>query len=339
MPRSVLIVKLAAIGDVAMALPMVTALRNDDAEVRITWLCGTIAAPLVRCVDGLEDVIAVDETAVLAGNRARKAQAVMAAWSALRGRRFDLVLTAHTDARYRLLGARARATERRWLGERGARSRLVAGRYYGDEYVRLVTEVDNGTAQRFAPPALRVELDRDVGARLAGLDSRPLVALAPGGARNPGRDDPLRRWPVERYAEVARSLVRRGRCVLLTGAPDDAWIRPAFDGIDVVDLVGATTLPGLVALYGRCGAVVTHDSGPLHLARLAGAPLVGLFGPTPPASMLREDARTIALWPGATLPCAPCYDGHRFAPCSDNVCMQRIGSDDVVARVDALLAH
>ena len=337
MPRSVLIVKLAAIGDVAMALPMITALRSENAQTRITWLCGMIAAPLLRCVDGIEDVIAVNETSVLAGNRARKAQAVMAAWSALRGKRFDLVLTAHTDSRYRLFGARVHANERRWLGERSARSRLVAGRYYGDEYVRLVTGVDNGTALRFEPPPLRVELDRGVGVRLAQLDARPMVALAPGGARNPGHDDPLRRWPVARYAEVARELVRQGRRVLLTGAPHDALVRPAFEGIDVVDLVGATTLPGLVALYARCGVVVTHDSGPLHLARLSGAPLVGLFGPTSPASMLCEDARAIALWPGATLPCAPCYDGRSFAPCADNICMQRIGSNDVLARVDALL--
>jgi heptosyltransferase-2 len=55
--------------------------------------------------------------------------------------------------------------------------------------------------------------------------------------------------------------------------------------------------------------------------------------------MLREDAHTIALWPGATLPCAPCYDGRNFAPCADNVCMQRIGPNNLVARVDALLAR
>jgi ADP-heptose:LPS heptosyltransferase len=71
-PRSVLIVKLAAIGDVAMALPMIAALRSNAPETRITWLCGRIAAPLVRCVDGVEDVVVTDETAVLAGNPAGK---------------------------------------------------------------------------------------------------------------------------------------------------------------------------------------------------------------------------------------------------------------------------
>jgi heptosyltransferase-2 len=132
-------------------------------------------------------------------------------------------------------------------------------------------------------------------------------------------------------------LVARGCTVVLTGGAEDRWTRDAFGGLPVVDLIDATTLPGLVALYARCAAVVTHDSGPLHLARLAGAPVVGLFGPTPPASFLRESAGASVLWPGAVLPCAPCYDGHEFAACSDNRCMQLIDPAAVAARVEAFL--
>lgn len=339
MPRSVLIVKLAAIGDVAMALPMVTALRAADPGTRITWLCGATVAPLLRCVEGIDELIAVDDVAVLSGNQAQKARAVMSGWSALRGQRFDLVVTAHLDPRYRMLAARVRASERRWLGERGGRGRLIPGRYYGDEYVRLVTGIDDGNAQRFPPPPLHVALDAGVAERIAAFEGRPLIALAPGGARNPARDNPLRRWPLERYVALARGLVANGRTVLLTGGADDAWVRGAFAGIDVTDLVGATTLPGLVALYARCAVVVTHDSGPLHLARLADAAVIGLFGPTVPAMLLRENARAIALWPGAALPCAPCYDGVNFAACSDNRCLQLIAPEAVAARVDALLAR
>src|SRR6185369_12050322 len=125
--RSVLIVKLAAIGDVVMALPMVTALREQDPETRITWLCGKTAAPLVACVEGVDECIVIDDVAILSGNKARKAQAVVTGWSALRGRRFDLAITAHSDPRYRMLAARVRAGERRWLGERGSRPGLVPG--------------------------------------------------------------------------------------------------------------------------------------------------------------------------------------------------------------------
>src|SRR5258706_15345699 len=94
LPRSVLIVKLAAIGDVVMALPMVTALHAQDAATRITWLCGNTVAPLVQSVEGIDECIVVDDVAVLSGNRSQKAQAVMAGWWTPRGLRFDLLLTA-----------------------------------------------------------------------------------------------------------------------------------------------------------------------------------------------------------------------------------------------------
>jgi len=335
--RSVLIVKLAAIGDVVMALPMVTALRAADLSTRITWLCGATVAPLLRCAEGIDELVVVDDVAVLAGTRVEKAQAVMSAWNALRAKRFDLVITAHSDPRYRMLSARIRGAERRWLGERGTRPRLVPGRHYGDEYVRLVTGIDDHGAVRFAPPPVRAALDESVAARIGDGRAGRLVALAPGGARNPARDNPLRRWPLERYAALAELLAAKGCTVVLTGGPDDAWVRNAFAGIAVTDLVGSTTLPGLVALYATCAAVVTHDSGALHLARLSGAPVVGLFGPTLPSTFLREDSGAIVLWPGAALPCAPCYDGIGFAACTDNRCMQLIEPVDVAARVDALL--
>ena len=339
MPRSVLIVKLAAIGDVVMALPMISALRAQDPATHITWLCGMTVKPLLDCVEGIDELVAVDDVAVLAGNAARKAQAVVGGWSALGKRRFDLVLTAHSDPRYRMLAARVRAAERRWLGEREPRPRLVPGRFHGDEYVRLVTEVDDGTAKHYAVPPLRLALDRGVGERLATLGAARKIALAPGGARNPARDNPLRRWPLEGYVSLARDLAANGDIVLLTGSGDDAWVRAAFTGIDVVDLVGETTLPGLAALFARCAAVVTHDSGPLHIARLVDAPTVGLFGPTAPATVVRSAAHLITLWPGVALPCAPCYDGREFAPCASNLCLQLIAPADVVRAIDSLTAR
>jgi len=171
----------------------------------------------------------------------------------------------------------------------------------------------------------------------AGEDARR-IALAPGGARNIARDNPLRRWPLDRYAALARQLLASGARVALTGGPTDSWVREGFAGLPVDDFIGATDLPGLVAFYRRCAAVVTHDSGPLHLARLAGTRVVGLFGPTLPAAFAPAAARTEVLWPAASLPCAPCYDGREFAACDDNRCMQLIGVPAVIAALDRALA-
>ena len=125
--------------------------------------------------------------------------------------------------------------------------------------------------------------------------------------------------------------------MLLTGTAEDEWIRAAFAGIDVIDLIGATTLPGLAALYAACAAVVTHDSGPLHIARLVDAPVVALFGPTMPMTVVRESPRAITLWPGVALPCAPCYDGQNYAACPSNRCLQLLTPEAVAASVTALV--
>jgi heptosyltransferase-2 len=332
-----LIVKLAALGDVVMALPMVSALRELSPAVRVTWLSGEAAAPLLRCVDGIDEIVTVDEAAILSRKPIEQALAVLSVWRKLGRRRFDRVLLAHPDRRYRLLCRSVRTSDLRWLGERRGRPRLVPFRQHADEYVRLVTGIDDVAAKRFGSPAVVAALDAEVERRLQSLAGKRLIAIAPGGSRNAARDDPLRRWPLARYVDLARTLVARGDAVLLTGAGSDVWIRDAFADVAITDLVGVTTLPGLLALYARCSALITHDSGPMHIGRLAGTRVVGLFGPTPPASFVREDSRVTAIWEAGALACAPCYDGRNFAKCADNRCMQSIGTQSALARLDALL--
>ena len=333
--RSALIVKLAAIGDVVMALPMVTALREANPTVHIAWMCGSGVAPLLACVEGIDELIVVDEAALLAGAPLAKVRGGLAAARAVFGRWFDDVYVAHADRRYRRLVMTVRASRRRWLGGGAGYRPMLPGRTHTDEYVRLVTGIDDFRAPAMPPPSLSVtmrpELDRELSE--FARDGSRLVALAPGGARNVARDNPLRRWPLDRYRQLARLLSERGYRIVLVGDSSDEWVRAAFDSVGVLDLVGRTDLQTLVALFRRCAAVVTHDSGPLHLARLAPARVVALFGPTPPSVFFRPAATAAVLWPGAALPCAPCYDGRDFAACADNRCMQMIETAEVLARV------
>jgi heptosyltransferase-2 len=338
--ESTLIVKIAAIGDVVMALPMVSALKEATPSAQVSWLAGVTVAPLLRRVAGIDELITIDDNALFGPRRRARIAVVVDAWKKLSGRRFDRILIAHSDPRYRFLARTALARERRSLGTMRPRAALMSLRTHTDEYVRLVTKVDDRHARRFPNPPLDVALSKKLGERLASDRSpgRGRVVLAPGGARNAARDDPLRRWPAERYAELAKKLSGVGFRVLLTGGPDDDWVRQHFAGVDVLDLIGETDLPELVALYRECVAVVTNDSGPLHLARLAGTPVVGLFGPTPPAIRVREDSSAAVLWPAASMPCAPCYDGRNYAACDDNRCMQLITPTDVALRLESLLA-
>lgn len=333
---TVLIVKLAAIGDVVMALPMVSAVRAARPGARITWMCGASVAPLLGSVDGVDECLVVNERALLAGSTLEKLAAVLGTWIRIGGRRFDEVYVAHSDPRYRFLAAPVIASCRRSLGGDRTHRALVNRRTHTDEYVRLVTGLDDFRAPTFPPPPLRLGLSVPLAERVDRFaNGRRLIALTPGGARNVARENPLRRWPLDRYAQLAVELNARGYAVVVTGDHDDAWVRPAFNEISL-DLVGATDLIELAALFQRCAAVVGHDTGPLHLARLVATNVVALLGPTPPSMFFRQEARTTALWPGRTLPCAPCYDGYEFAKCGNNVCMQMIGWQTVVDIIDKM---
>ncbi|MCD6250038.1 MAG: glycosyltransferase family 9 protein, partial [candidate division Zixibacteria bacterium] len=120
------------------------------------------------------------------------------------------------------------------------------------------------------------------------------------------------------------------------GGPGDEWIITSFADLKVIDLVGKTSLVELVALYRKCDAVITHDSGPMHLAGLAGAPLVALFGPTNPYEKVPRNGLHEILWGGEDLACRPCYDGKGYDNCQDNLCMKQISVVEVFNAINSV---
>lgn len=329
-----LIVKLAALGDVVMASTIIGAIRARDPDAHITWLSGRGVAPLVRLFDGVDEVVAVDEVALLRGSAPARLRALLVLWGRLLSRRFDLTLLAHADARYRAALLPVRRGEVRALEPRRAGRMLpIAGRSFADEYARLLDAPGSrGPIVGHAALArLREALPLPAGGNRVG------VVLVPGGARNVLRESALRRWPVDRYRELAGRLLDLGHGVSLVGDADDAWVRPAFVDIRIRDEIGAHDIAGTLAVLAHADLVITHDTGPLHLASLARVPILGLFGPTMPSQFMPPDAAGELLWGGAHLACRPCYDGREFAACTDNLCMQDISVDAVLARALAIL--
>ena len=332
----VLIVKIGAVGDVVMALSMLHPLYEKDPQVQVTWVCGRAVEPLLRATGKVRELIVVDETALLKGSAPQKALALLSLWARLFGRSFNLVLTGHSDPRYRWVSLLCRAGERRGFRPVEEKSFPAPGRYHGDEYARLADGAGVPSAKGAILPSLQLPLSHEIQSLLP-KDGRPRVALAPGGAKNVMRDDALRRWPLEHYARLAGDLTRDGVSVVLTGASSDEWVRKAFEGLPVTDLVGKTSLTDLTALYGACRLLITHDSGPLHLAILAGTPTLSLFGPTRPEEKVPSNPKNRVIWGGEHLACRPCYDGKNYADCSSNDCLKSVSPEGVYREVKAIL--
>lgn len=332
MDRHFLIVRLAGIGDVVMASAAARRIRDSAPRARITWLTGGVPAPLVERLADVDDVIAVDERRLLCGGPMARAGVLLPLWRRLLGGGISDVLLLHVDRRYRLLVAPLVSARVRML----VRGRtLIRGRSFADECARLMDADSN--AGPIAAHALLGRL-RPGPASPLRRSSRPRVVLVPGGTRNVLRESALKRWPVERYAAVARELGPEADIVLV-GDAQDAWVASSFDGIAVDNRIGALGLAQTLDLMQACELVVAHDTGPMHVARLAGAPLIALFGPTDPAEFAPADELTTVLWGGSRIACRPCYDGHEFAECDENICMTDIDPAIVVRTARTVLAR
>jgi ADP-heptose:LPS heptosyltransferase len=154
---------------------------------------------------------------------------------------------------------------------------------------------------------------------------------------------PLRRWPPERYVELARRLLARhpDAAIVFTGAPSEAAaarrLVAEVGSERCACLAGHTTLRQLMVLYTLAEVLVTNDSGPAHFATLTPADVVVLFGPETPQLFAGLGERTHPLWAG--LACSPCINAFndRASACRDNVCMTHIAVDQVFAAVTRVL--
>jgi heptosyltransferase-2 len=340
MTSRVLILKFGAIGDVVMAIPAAHALYQRGAE--IDWVCGAVVAPLLACYPWIRTIV-VDDRAILKGSTGERIAALAKLWRLIGGKKYDLCATLYYDRRYRLLALPVRAKRKLMLSTTDRAAKLLPGRHHTDEYARILLGLEDGKRPvGLAPvrPELLPESPLPRVADAAGM--RPRVVLAPGGAKNMMRDDALRRWPVESYAAVARGLLEQGVEVMLIGGPDDGWVLSSFQGMTfqgmaVTNLVDKLTLTQTLALLDGSDVMVTHDTGPMHLAGITRVGIVSIFGPTDPRGRLPQRADTVAIWGGEGFACRPCYDGRDYAPCTDNGCMKQVTAERVLGEVKAVM--
>ncbi len=346
MPR-LLVIKLGAIGDCVMAIPAAHAMHHQGYEV--DWVCGHGVASVLRLYPWIK-VLAIDDRALLQGTSLDRLRALLELWRLTSTHMYDLCVALYYDRRYRLLTLPIRARRKLLLSKNSRATTLIPGRHHTDEYARiLLARPDDQTPTQLAP----VSLPALAPTRLARIAGKPRIVLVPGGARNMLRDDALRRWPLENYVALAEALLANGCNVVLSGGPEDAWVCPPFQhlrlalarageggegGEGVDDVIGTLSLVESLSLFDSADVVITHDTGPLHLAGLTRSAVIGIFGPTDPHGRLPQRANCVALWGGEGFACRPCYDGRDYAPCTHNGCIRQVTPALVLNQVHLLIA-
>jgi ADP-heptose:LPS heptosyltransferase len=155
-------------------------------------------------------------------------------------------------------------------------TRWLPYRYYQNEVMRAleVAGLAGATPVTVVPRLAVTDRDRDAAARaLAGLPE-PLLTL------HPGATDPRRRWPAERFAEVAATFAARGAGVAVVGSPSERDLVEEVAALAADPAVRPLTdldLSGLCGVLARSRVVLANDSGPRHMAEAVGTATVGVF--------------------------------------------------------------
>jgi heptosyltransferase-1 len=300
-----LIVRLGALGDIIHAVPAAAALRAAFPGARIDWVVDARHRAMVELVTVVDRTITLERSTIAgwADVARRMRQSSYDAAIDLQGLLKSAVL-ARASGAARVLGfsiwhlrektARPFYSETDDYQDRG-RVRLEPDQ--GDDIGRVRLQPDrrpdpNHVIYKNLRLLRTLGIDDDrIAFPLAEVDSdalrevRAALGDAPFALINPGAAWPNKRWPSERYGDVAAFLsdVRQLRSVVLWGPGEEDLARAVADASAGSALVAPPTALGdLLALSRAASLMVSGDTGPLHVAAAVGTPVVSIFGPTDP---------------------------------------------------------
>ncbi len=326
------------LGDLCLTLPAVEALAAVAPQATFVVACKPSLESLARRVPCVSEVVVLDAVPGVRGTLEHRRR--------LRAARCDAAVVVPRSFRALLPIAAARIPLRVGFAGNG-RSPLLSHPVPGWKPLRLAHRLDyfgallrpfglaaptTGWRHHPAPDEVRSQASR-LAADPARRPGARLVALEPGGAYGVAK-----RWPEDRYAALVRRLREEGVDVLVIGTqamvPLEERIAAAA-GVPVLRGAGRTTLPELAAALAQVDALVTNDTGPMHLAAAVGTPTLALFGSTDPAVCGPRGAGPARVL-YERVPCAPCY--LKECPVPGHPCLDQFSVDRVHHELTALLA-
>lgn len=244
------------LGDALLSTGLLDHLIRTQPDARITVACGPVAEGVFARMPNRERTIVLDKHPYRLH--------WLPLWASVVTTRWDLVVDIRGSTIAWMVPTRRRAVMRRRPGHKIAQLASVLGLDAPPLPVAWTAAADRARAANLLP---------------AG---RPAIGLGPTA------NWPPKVWPAERFATLFRALENGplpGAVPVVFAGPGDTERAMAESLLaalpDAIDLVGRLSLPEVAACLARCALFIGNDSGLMHLAAAAGAPTLGLFGPTP----------------------------------------------------------
>ena len=308
-PKKILVIDFGQLGDVVLSLPALRSIRGRFPRAHITIAVGKPGAEVINLSGYADDSLVVDRVALRDGFKPLSIFRVFELVKDVRRRKFDFVIDLHSLSETNLLGFLSGAPKRLYSRRHGRSLEFLANfhprppaeaessdRHLVDRYLDVLIPLDVKNADRV--PQLKTKRADDVlidqilsSAKVA--TGTPLVGLFPG-AGHPGR-----RWPLEKFADLADYLMRNDkvRVMVFAGPEERALVKEMRKVFPPHTLIlDSLTIPQLAAALARLSVFISNDTGPMHMAVAVGTPVVALLDrPTPNSFVPLESHHRVML--------------------------------------------
>lgn len=328
--EGLLVVRNDRIGDAILALPVIPPLRKAFPESSIYFCASPTAAPLVRCVEGIDGVVEGIDSRCEPENPRLTTLSLRTAFClrptfANAWRLFRAGIPVRVGTSRRIYSALF--THRINLPRR--RTRL----HETELNLKLLAAVGVEGEAFFPRVTIPENLLRTVGLMLPDASRRPDCRLV---IVHPGSGGSAREWPVQYFRELADRLTERGNAtVIVTGLRGEESKCQTVAKGGHLNLCGKTDLLELAAVISKVGLVVSNSTGPLHIAALLGVRSIGLYPPL--ADCLPERWGPFGHPEWAMVPdlplCRRCHPGE-ISPCA---CMEALRPEQLFERASQLI--
>jgi heptosyltransferase III len=340
--KKILVVRMRHLGDVLLTTPVFTQLKQAIPDAEIDALINLEALPMLEGHPAISQFFLYDRRG-RSRSFFKRAAAELKLLYQLRKQKYDLVLNLTEGDRGAIVAFVSGAKVRVGFDPEGSG---FLGKRHAYTHIVKICPHPRHTVERQLDALRRIGI-------FPSLHERELTLHIPDAAKKNVEKwgdhfilvHPMSRWlfkspPASFFVTLIDALQKKGERVLLSGGTDTEGlqlIEEIEEGVEVpiVNVAGKTSLKELGALIGKCRALITVDSVPLHMASALKAPVVALFGPTSEINWgpwMHPKGRIVA----PKVSCRPCYmDGCGGSKKSD--CLNLLSVDEVMQALGEII--
>lgn len=354
--RNILFINPFGIGDVIFTTPVLRSVKTKYPNSKVAYLCNKRAGMLFSSDPNVDKVFILerDEYRKLwRRSKLRCIKKIFRLYRNVKKENFDMVLDFSMSKDYGffpfLAGIKRRIgynykNRGIFLTDKICLEDAFSGKHVIDHHKEFLPIIGEGFPTDTLPKIYLSEEEESKAAKTLfsyGVDPEDdYVCIMPGCGASWGKNAYRKRWPIDRFAEVALRVSSEAKIILLGSSDEKELCREIQKSVPcAVDLSGELSLMASMAVIKHAQALLTNDGGPIHMAVAVGAKTVSIFGPVdekvygpyaPPINhRVIRDGR---------LSCSPCYKSFRLPECKDLKCLKNIRADEVFEALISLIS-